>query len=84
MKNENLKNAIVKAVEEVLDSVNHAKYELQSKNISISETKEICFEIEFGEQMVASGGKIKFNIIASEKIDPEEIQKNLKRAASLI
>lgn len=78
MKNENLKNAIVKAVEEVLDSLNIAETELKQNSISITNSKDIHFEVAFDSSGIASEGAVKFSITASEMIDPEKIKKNLR------
>ena len=64
MKNENLKNAIVKAVEEVLDSINHAKDELEAKNISVHDSRDIHFEVPFNLHGTINEGTIKFSIKA--------------------
>ncbi|KUY20852.1 hypothetical protein BAZ12_19560 [Elizabethkingia miricola] len=66
MKNENLKNAIVKAVEEVLDSVNHAETELKQNSISITNSKDIHFEVAFDASGIVSEGVVKFSITASK------------------
>lgn len=74
MKNEKLKNAIVKATSQILETVNDAKNQLNhGNNISISEAKDIQFEVEFDEFGLENKGLLKFTITAS-KIPTNNLQ----------